>query len=428
MLRYAIALTVVFPCVLFSQTSSSSSQTQAQPQTQAPAAAASASSQAQPDQSSQQNPGTPAAGSSSQDAKPAPQPAPAPPSTAANSSSSPAAPPQPKAANVPPTAPVITLTNFCAAGSKNPPATKAPGCNRIITRAEFEQVVSAVIPKSRLAKGQEVPAQVKQAIAREYATILVMANAAQKRGFPAKDPATMEMLKLSRLQVLAQGLSQELQEKAKPTDAQSAKYYQDNASAFTEATLRRLIIPKPLPSNGKDKPADDAALKAAAQKLRDRAAAGEDFDKLQKEAYDASGNKQAPPPTQIGAQRRGTLPPDQDAQVFNLAPGGVSQLLENPGGWYVYKIESKRTLPLAEVKDEIVRKLQPERLADERNDIINSVSTKLNDQYFGPAESPGGMPGMRMPPQGRGQPNPSGPKSQKPPAGSAPQSQPPPPQ
>jgi hypothetical protein len=404
MLRYAIALTVLFPCLVFSQTPSSSSQTQ----TQAPAAAAS------------QSPSP----SSAQEATPAPQQAPASPSNPANPSSSPAAPQQPKTANVAPTAPVITLTNFCAAGSKTPPASKAPGCNRVVTRAEFEQVVSAVIPKSRLPKGQEVPAQVKQAIAREYANILVMANAAEKRGFPAKDPATMEMLRLSRLQVLAQGLNQELQEKAKPTDAQIAKYYQDNASAFTEATLRRLIIPKPLPSNGdnKDKP-DDVALKATAQKLRDRAAAGEDFDKLQKEAYDASGNKQAPPPTQTGAQRRGTLPPDQDAQVFNLAPDGASPLLENPGGWYVYKVESKRTLPLAEVKDEIVRKLQPERLADERNDIINSVSTKLNDQYFGPAESPGGMRGMRMPPQGRGQPNPSGPKSQKP--GSAP---PPPPE
>lgn len=329
---------------------------------------------------------------------------------------------------MPLTAPVITLKNFCVAGVKNPPATKAPGCDKVVTRAEFEQVVNAVIPKGRLPKGQEVPAQVKQAIAREYANILVMANAAQKRGFPTKDPATMEMLKLSRLQVLAQGLNQELQEKAKPTDAQIAKYYQDNDSAFTEATLRRLIIPKPLPGADNKNKTDDAALKAAAQKLRDRAAAGEDFDKLQKEAYDASSNKQTPPPTTIGAQRRGTLPPDQDAQVFSLAPGGVSPLLENPGGWYVYKVESKRTLPLAEVKEEIARKLQPERLADSRNDIINSVSTKLNDNYFGPAEAAGGMPGMNMSRQRRGAPgqgNPSGPRSQKPPGSMAPQAAPP---
>lgn len=349
---------------------------------------------------------------------------------------------------LPATTPVITL-NFCkgaAASKTKTAATKAPeaaNCKIAITKAEFDKVLDAAVPRNRRPPGGDVPQQVKQAIAKEYLNIYIMAREAEKRGFPAKDPTTQEMLKLSRMQVLSVALNQELQEKAKPTDAQIEQYYKDNPSAFVEVALRRLYIPKPpqtppaptitnaganppnatganaanatgantngpgasannAPANAPkpDAEAQKAALEAqrtAAEKLRARATAGEDMDKLEKEAFEAISSKQTPPQTQMGNRRRGVLPPDQDTEIFSLEPGQASKLFENPGGWYVFKVESKRTIPFNEAKEEIQRKLQPENFKDVHDGIIAGVKSDLNEKYFGPAAPAAGAVGKTQP-------------------------------
>ena len=318
--------------------------------------------------------------------------------------------PQPPQPPLPATTPVITL-DYCQ-GAASATAAKT-SCKKVITKAEFDRILDAAIPKSRRPAGADVPPQVKQAVAKEYLNMYVMASEAEKRGYPAKDPMAEEMLRLSRMQVLSMALNQELQEKTKPTDAEVESYYKDNPSAFVEVGLRRLYIPKPAPvtppaptptgatPNPADaskpadaaKPADPEALKATAEKIRDRAATGEDLDKLEKEAFEAAGNKQTPPPTQMGNRRRGILPPDQDTQIFALNPGEVSKLFDNPGGFYLYKVESKRTLPLTEVKEEIQRKLQPEKLNDARKAITEKVKSDFNEKYFGgPVAAAGAAP------------------------------------
>ncbi|HZR28468.1 MAG TPA: peptidyl-prolyl cis-trans isomerase [Terriglobales bacterium] len=352
----------------------------------------------------------------------APAPASVSPDLARPAEKEPAAAPEPA---LPPTTPVITL-NFCegAASSKTKTAAAAPqaGCKKVITKAQFDKVLDAAIPRSRRPAGGEIPQQVKGAVAKEYLNMYLMAHEAEKMDLEHKDPMVREMLELSRMQVLSMALNQQLQEKTKPTDAEIEKYYNDNPSAFMEIGLRRLYIPKPAtpasasaptpsptpgptpspspssasaanaaPKPAAPKPEDVEAQKAAAEKFHDRAAAGEDLDKLEKEAFDAAGSKQTPPPTQMGNRRHNILPPDQDADVFALNPGQVSKLYENPGGWYLYKVESKRTLALNDVKEEIQRKLQPEKLNDARQAITGKIKSDLNEKYFGGSTGPESM-------------------------------------
>jgi len=326
-----------------------------------------------------------------------------------------------KAKAVPATAPVIVLNGFCeapAASAAKPAAVTPQNCKKVITKAEFEKIMDAVVPKSRRTEAELNP-QVKQAIARQYTDILVLANEAKKRGVQ-RNPNTQELMRLSQLQVLAQGLLQQMNEKAQPSPAEIEKHYNENKVAFEEAILRRLFIPKQTSTSaqstttsGEAKPAQqppatsvsEAAQKTFADKVRERAAAGEDFDKLQKEAFDFAKNTQTPPSTQLGPRRRGSLPPDHDAAVFALKGGEVSQLFDTASGWYLYKVESKRQVPLNEVREEIVRRLQPEKFSDARTAISNSVKPDLNPDYFGaapstasaatPAAKPAGTPAIR---------------------------------
>src|SRR5437660_11398879 len=97
----------------------------------------------------------------------------------------------------------------------------------------------------------------------------------------------------------------------------------------------------------------DEAMKQEAEALHTRAASGEDFDKLQQEAFTTGGLKANPPSTKLGKVRRSSLPADQGA-VFDLKLGEVSQLISGPNGYldyYVYEIVTLQQYMLQYVID-----------------------------------------------------------------------------
>src|SRR5205085_5930899 len=150
-------------------------------------------------------------------------------------------------------------------------------------------------------------------------------------------------LQFVRMQILAQELAKSVKEKSERIpEADIDKYYKDNSAEFEQVTLQRLYIPKdkqveaagdkPEAKSADQEKADEDALKKEADALHTRAAAGEDFDKLQKEAYDAAGLKGTPPQTGIGQLTRDELPVTHRA-VMDLKPGGVSDVISEPNGY-----------------------------------------------------------------------------------------------
>ncbi len=237
-------------------------------------------------------------------------------------------------------------------------------------------------------------------------------------------PRFQELMRVARIGVLTKELSAKLQEQAeKISDKELETYYHNNEASFQEVDLQRIFIPRSKQTpDSKDKPSDDAAAKDAAKKeqqesedamkklaetLRGRAAAGEDFAKLQDEAIAASGFK-GKPPTRLGKVRRTSLPPDQ-GEVFNLKVGETSQLLTTPNGYLVYKVGDKDTLPMDHVREEIISTLQSQRMQDAMQTIQQSATPELNPKYFADAtaDSPHGhappeapQPAMKAPESG----------------------------
>ena len=144
------------------------------------------------------------------------------------------------------------------------------------------------------------------------------------------------------------------------------------------------------------------AMADLADKLRARAAAGEDFAKLQKEAYEAAGMKIEAPTVSLPTVRRSGLPPAQ-AAVFELKAGEVSPVINDSGGHYVFKVVSKTAIPLDQATNEIKGKLQNERMRKLMEDLNNSFHVETNEAYFGPPAPNAPMggprgPGQMMPP------------------------------
>jgi len=314
-------------------------------------------------------------------------------------------------ASVPADAPVLTIAGVCP--EKTAAASTSADCKTVITKAEFEKLANALAPNA-------TPQQKKQ-LASVLPRLLAMANQAKERGMDQTEQYT-QTLEYVKMQVLSSQLQRKLQEEAADiSDADIEKYYQDNPDAYEQFNLDRIFVPRTkqvveaeaTEDDEKDdkltaqqKKAKDDAEKAKAQKseeamtkladsLRARAAAGEDIAKLQKEAFDAAGMKIEAPTVNLPSVRRSGLP-QPHVGVFDLKPGEVSQVITDAGGHYIYKMNSKSTMPLDQAKTEIRGKLQNDRMREKMDKLNASFSSVSNEAYFGPGGA-APMPPARMP-------------------------------
>jgi bifunctional DNA-binding transcriptional regulator/antitoxin component of YhaV-PrlF toxin-antitoxin module len=329
-----------------------------------------------------------------------------------------AANPAPEPPKVALDAAVITITGMCDHPSANQSADAT--CKTVITRAEFEKVIDAVQPS--------MPPRSRRSFADRYARTLVMAHKAEEMGLD-KSANYDERMRLARIQVLSQELGRALQEKAAQiSDKDIEDYYRANQPKFEQAELERVYIPKaeqPMSfetdkkagetadeedreRDKRDKAQTEQAMKDEADKLRARAAGGEDFAKLQTEAFTAAGIKAGTPNVDMGKTRRVTLPATQ-VSVMDMKPGEISGVIADQNGYFIYKLKSKSVMTLDQARDEIKGTLRSQRLQDENSAVQQSATPALDETYFGPEMQRGPMPGMPMPPQ-PAKPTPPGPK------------------
>lgn len=261
---------------------------------------------------------------------------------------------------------VMTIAGVCPAN------TPAESCNTKISRTEFEGILNAVNPN--------IPKDQRRQVAGLYAQLLTVANEGQKLGVD-KDPAFQEQIRLQAMKLLAQGAEKKIFDNSKPTQQEIDNFYTENAGRFEELSLRRIMIPK-----STDKDAKPEATKEIADKIHDRAGAGEDPDKLQAEAYQSTKAPGAPPTTSLGWKRRGSMDPRHEPQIVALRSGQVSGVLEDGQGFYVYKVDAKRMVPLQTVSKDIENALQGQRAQAAVKQIVDKIKPQLNDAYFGPTE------------------------------------------
>jgi hypothetical protein len=335
------------------------------------------------------------------------------PASAASPNAAPAGNPadsmQAESSNVAPDTPVITINGAC----ENPPADKAAdsNCKTVITRAGFEKIMDAIQPN--------MPPRARRQFATRYSNALVMAQKAHEMGLD-QGPKFEERMNLARIQILSQAFSQAVQEKAgQISDKDIEDYYHSNTAGYEEVDLQRIFIPHSqlLPvskvkvseaaEQKRQKEAEEVMQKEA-DKLRARAAAGEDFTKLQDEAFQLAGVKTKPPSTKMGKERRNNLPPAQ-ASVMDLKTGEISVVFSDQSGYYIYKVGAKDVEPLDDkLKEEIRGTLRTQRVQEQMQAAQKSATPTLDESYFGPEMAP--AHGMPMPPPTPGaSPKPSSP-------------------
>src|SRR6202521_1851115 len=256
---------------------------------------------------------------------------------AAPSAASPAPALPDTSASVAATAPVITIKGVCAAqpkvaaakgaaakpvsAAKVPATTSAGDCKTVITKAEFEQLASHLSPN--------VTPQMKKQLSTLLPKWIATSNAAKKEGLD-KTPQFEDRVKVLKMQILSQELQQKIQEDAGKIPPEAIeKYYKEHADGYEQLNVDRLFVPRTkqpdaeakLEDEKNDKLSEEAqkakqaeekakveegeqAMNKLAESLRARAAAGEDFAKLQKEAFTAAAMKVESPTVRMPKVRR----------------------------------------------------------------------------------------------------------------------------
>ncbi len=326
----------------------------------------------------------------------------------------PTAPPD-AAASIAPDAAVLTINGVCpeqTAASQTP----SPDCKTIVTKAEFEKLANGIAPN--------MTPQLRRQLANILPRLIAMSSQAKEKGLE-NTPRYEETLKFAKMQILTNELQRSIQEDAsKISQDDIESYYKEHPETFEQFTLERLFVPRTKQGDDEEKEeaedkdqkdtklteaqqkakqakekaeADEAEQTMAklAQSLRDRAAAGEDFVKLQKEAFAAAGMKIESPTVSLPKVRRNALPPAH-VTVFDLKAGEVSQVIHDSGGHYIYKVVSEDHPTLDQVKEEIHNTLQTERTRAAMDKVNGSFKVETNNEYFG-IGGPETMPPPRAP-------------------------------
>jgi peptidyl-prolyl cis-trans isomerase D len=145
------------------------------------------------------------------------------------------------------------------------------------------------------------------------------------------------------------------------SDKEIEDYYQANREAKfhnpKQAKVRYLSIRLAPSADAKQK--EEATARAG--RILAEARAGKDFAELaKKNSDDASAAKGG----DVGWIAQGQLPPQLDKPVFTLAKGGISDVIETPGGLQIVKVDDireEKTQSLKEATSEISRILKTEK-------------------------------------------------------------------
>ncbi len=199
------------------------------------------------------------------------------------------------------------------------------------------------------------------------------------------------------IRALADSYRHSLEEKySNPPQEEIEAYYKENISKYDSFKVERIIIPTVNPNRTPAARAEyQKKFQQLANDIHDRAARGEETQKLQDEVYKTL-SLPSPPKTDLGMKRRGGLPAAIEKDLLALKPGEVTKLESELSGMNIYKLRSRDTIPVEQVKAEIVRDLHQKNMEIALKAVTGSIHSDLNEQFFGPTGRTAG-PMLRSP-------------------------------
>jgi peptidyl-prolyl cis-trans isomerase SurA len=250
-------------------------------------------------------------------------------------------------------------------------------------RPEARQLLEDMIDrKLQMAAAKRAGMDVTDKELNEALADIMKRNNLDTKSFEAaltKEGITLEQYKveLREQMTLSRMVSKNVRAGLAVDEAEVRAYYERNLGAYSlpeEIRVRQIYFP--LPENAT--PAQDAAVKAQAQAMFERARKGEDFLKLVREN---SHGAAAPQDGDLGFMQRQHVLPEIEEAARSLKPGEIAGPLQCAGGYHIIRLEEVRTpaMPYEKVKDEITNSLYQQKM---ENTYRSWLQTLRSDSHI----------------------------------------------
>ena len=272
-----------------------------------------------------------------------------------------------------------------------------------ITAAAFEQIAAALPPQF-----QSVLATMgKKGFAEQFASLLSLAMEGEKRQLDQSEEF-QRMVEFDRKVLLAQLTMNQIAQETGPVGAEEVNYYyQTHLPDFEQVKVTGIYLPfAPLKSGSLVTPQTLSAkptyteqqAQRKALELRVRIQSGQNMAAL------AKAESQHPTAAKGGdfgyiSREQSQLAVPLVNAIFSLQPHQISAPLKDKSGYYIFRVEEKRTQPLEEIRQAIQTSLSMQKLNLRMETLKQSYLVSLNPSYFAdsPATTPTKPPSSQTP-------------------------------
>lgn len=203
---------------------------------------------------------------------------------------------------------------------------------------------------------------------RMYGWLKKMANLAEKEGLDKESPF-QQRIEMNRLTILSEAMIQR-QEQNDVLPPETLKgYYERMKDQFSTAKLKLIYLPFVNAT-------EELQAKKKADDLYAKLKAGADFVALVKEHSKDQTSREKDgdyPPV----KRSDDIPESVKQTIFGLKPGGISQPLRLPNGYYLFKLISLEEQGFDEVKDKLYLDVKQQRSREWMQKMRTSVEVKV---------------------------------------------------
>jgi parvulin-like peptidyl-prolyl isomerase len=218
----------------------------------------------------------------------------------------------------------------------------------------------------------------------QFALTLQLAKAAREKGLGEKDPYKYRQLYNESL-FYAQAIIQEISTSFPVLQEEKEKYFAQHKGDYARAKVKLIFIgfsPEGVPVPAGMKSRNLAEAQKLANDAASRAKSGEDFVALVKAFSDDTESKAKDGDYPDLKPTDEAVPPAVKTAVFSLQPGGVTDPLAQPNGFYIFKLVGLAEPALQEVNDEVVLEIQRSRFDEWMKSIQKGVKLEFKDQQF----------------------------------------------
>ena len=253
-----------------------------------------------------------------------------------------------------------------------------------LTYGEFETLVRS-LPQQM----QQNAMQNKKAFVNQFALMQKLADIAATSKLDQIAPYK-DALAFSRMNILAQAEINEAPKQFLVQPEEQQKFYEANRERYTSVKVKVIYIPYSAnPVEGPDgkKTLTDAEAKAKAEDLLRQIRGGADFVKLVKEH--SRDTTSVAKDGDIGTfTPADNLPAPIKAAVFKLKLSDVSEPVQQPNGYYLFKAQEIIAKPFSEVRDQIYDEIQKKRMQEWMEATNKSLVITYDNEAFFAAPPP----------------------------------------